>query len=203
VRTITCTQNGDRHELRFIYYPDTLPDPQLERAIELVTETDLPYRTAWVERLHLGKIDAYFSLLFTKLPRLQYLHLDQYAFTESELLDTVFRPLLCSVDGTSNKLALPLCTQPGSLHNLHRVNLSHFGRDFDRGIQRNNADRCSFNTDDACVLPFFRLPLLQEVSLEIDTPYGISPSSWVDYLPSAPCTNLRKSTLEGLGRCSP
>lgn len=167
----------------------TLPNPPLEDVIAIVARTSLPYRDTWLQHLEACRQDAYLAFLFTQLPWIQYLQLDDNTYLKSDLVRAVLGSLLFQ----SETVELPPFALPGSLLNLRRVEVHRKAMDC-----RDWEILATQHIRNACDLSFFRLPLAKELILNLDlmdvkdvwAGAGIPP-------PPADGTKIEKIQLEG------
>lgn len=137
-------------------------------AVDHIRSTGITDADGWIKELEQGALDAVIALLVSMLPNLETLHLGPDYTIRSFRLGMVFRSAL-QVNGDNGNEQLP------SFQCLRGVRFSGKSREWLHRESNNTAD----------VLPLFRLPAVDWLSVSID-----NPKSWPFEISASNVTSL-------------
>jgi hypothetical protein len=151
--------NGDSFDITLRGYKQKSPklpvtEVVLDELVKCIKRIHIPYAEQWIQELRAGTMDAFLTLLLSRLPGLRCLYLGKNFTRESSLMGMMLRSALCEESQDSH---LP------SFTHLQDVSVVYpsIGLDI-----RNYTD--VRNTAD--ILPLFYLPSVERIRTLIDNP---------------------------------
>ncbi|KAL6228839.1 hypothetical protein BDW75DRAFT_235618 [Aspergillus navahoensis] len=152
VRLDGYTYRISRKGFRWTIPSIPIPNDELDKPIEFIRQTEVPYSNRWIQELRDGTIDAIVALLLAQLNNLKYLYLSGDFTRRTALIGMVLQSAICE----------PIDNGLPDFRRLQDVSfLVPQGRD-------EAWDQKTKNTAD--VLPLFYLPNVQRMSASIQNP---------------------------------
>lgn len=90
----------------------------VERMVQCVQDTNVPYGNLWIDGLTSGNTDAFVALLLSELPNVRYLHIEPKFIRKSHLMGMVLRSALCEEERGGS----PFRTRFERLRKVHAAN---------------------------------------------------------------------------------